>query len=285
MKAAKIIGILLVILVTAFSGLVSAQDDEFFPEIPVLVDGDSVTGEFLDNVTARLYGFSASEGDRISISMTQISPELDPYLLLLGERGQVLTDDDDSGELEFSAHIRNFLIPASGSYYVLATSYNYRDNIFIEAEQVTPPEEPLKYTLAIDGIRPATRNETLIEMARGALEFGVEARGGSSPREPVFYYGFVGMAGQTIDIAIQSEEFDTALHLFAPGGDRIAVSDDEFPNQRLPNAAIRNLELPVDGLYILFATDVFFYNAGKTLQGQNFVGGRFILNLDEVIGE
>ena len=109
----------------------------------------------------------------------------------------------------------------------------------------------------------------------------MEARGGSSPREPVFYFGFPGEEGQRIDITVESDEFDTALHVFAPGGDRIAVNDDEVPNAGMPNAGIRNLTLPADGLYIIFATDLFFYNAGKALQNQVFVGGRFILNLNE----
>ena len=274
--------VVLIIMTVLFSGFATAQEDEFDIELDILEDGDSVTGVFQDNVTARFYAFNASEGDRVNISMTQITEGLDPYIVLLGARGEVLTDDDDGGELELSSHIRNFLIPASGSYFLLATDYNYRDNIFVEAEQVTAPVEPLEYTLSINGIRPHSRDTTSISLFQGDLEFGVEMRGGSSPREPVFYYAFVGSAGQTIDLAIESEEFDTALHLFAPGGDRIAISDDENPGVSEPNAAIRGVMLPEDGLYIVFATDVFFYNAGRTQQGQNFVGGRFKLYLNEV---
>jgi hypothetical protein len=268
---------LLVMMFSVFGSTV-AQDDALFWDIPVLLDDDFVTGVFEDNVTARLYGFSANEGDRINISMTQITDGLDPYLVLLGDRGQVLIDDNDSGDIELASHIRDFVIPASESYFILATDFNYRDNIFVEAGQVTAPEEPLEYTLQIDGIQATD----VVTLYRGTLEYGVESRGGSSPRLPVFYYGFAGTTGQSVDITMQSQEFDAALHVFAPNGDRIAINDDEIPNvsPTQPNAAIRNLELPADGLYLVFATDVFFYNAGKADQSAAFVGGRFIINLD-----
>ena len=107
----------------------------------MLEDGQSVNGEFEGDITGRLYAFSATEGNIVTISMTQITPELDPYLVLMGARGEVLTDDDDSGDLEFSSRIQNFVIPEDGSYFVLASAYAYLDNRFIEAEEAEPPAE------------------------------------------------------------------------------------------------------------------------------------------------
>jgi hypothetical protein len=95
--------------------------------------------------------------------------------------------------------------------------------------------------------------------------------------EPVFYFIFDGLAGQVVDIAMESDEFDTVLHVFAPGGNRIAVNDD-YDGET--NSAIVGLELPEDGVYLVFATDVFFYNAvNEDTESLVYTGGEFQITL------
>lgn len=54
---------------------------------------------------------------------------------------------------------------------------------------------------------------------------------------------------------------DTILHVFSPFGARIAVNDDSEDGT---NSEIAELELTEDGTYLIFATDVFFYDVDDT---------------------
>ncbi|MEL7235989.1 MAG: hypothetical protein AAGK74_15905, partial [Chloroflexota bacterium] len=69
------------------------------------------------------------------------------------------------------------------------------------------------------------------------------------------------------------------LYLFSPGGERIAINDD-FDGT---NSRIMNVELPETGLYLIFATDVFWYNV---LEGDDallsYTGGDFTIALSNV---
>ena len=58
-----------------------------------------------EDMQAQLYAFDATKGDTVTITMTQIDDDLDPFLVLLGSAGEVIATDDDSGTVSLSAEI------------------------------------------------------------------------------------------------------------------------------------------------------------------------------------
>ena len=54
--------------------------------------------------------------------MTRVDGDLDAYLQLLNSAQEVVTSNDDSGANQ-NALISNFVIPASGMYYIRARRY------------------------------------------------------------------------------------------------------------------------------------------------------------------
>lgn len=259
--------------------LVSAQEttDGSFA-VTFLENGVTLEDTFDAEVGARLYGFNASAGDVITLTMTQVTEELDPYLVLLGPRGELIAVDDDSGEAAlFAAALTDVTLPASGGYFVLATTFANIDTIIATDTATTST-----YTITLNGITEPTDipdfNPDGLSYFRGDLEFGATVEGVSSLEEPVFYYAFNGTAGQVVDITMASDDIDTILHVFDPMGNRIAVNDDDGVST---NSAIEDLTLPVDGQYLVFATDLFFYFLADPDLSTDFAGGTFTITLAE----
>ena len=254
-----------------------AQNDQERIILSILDDGETVTDEFVGDVGTKLYAFNASMGDSVTVSMTQISEELDPYLVLLGPAGEVIASDDDSGSESLAAEISGVTLPADGGYFIVASSYTNIDSI-LESE-ITSAQ---KYTLSVNGITPPVDmpdySPDNIQYFRGDLVANTPAEGASTPEEPVYYYLFYGQAEETITITLESDDFDPVLHLFNATGSRIAVNDDDLESTGF-NSAIRNFTLPEDGPYLVFATDVFFYNAGDDNAILGYEGGDFTISL------
>ncbi len=97
-------------------GLAAAQADE-------IGYGDTITGTIDDASPEHTYTFTAAEGDVITIAHTVTSGDLDPLLILADANGTFITRDDDSGEGR-SSLIRDFIVPADGTYRIIATRYD-----------------------------------------------------------------------------------------------------------------------------------------------------------------
>jgi hypothetical protein len=288
-------GRIVVVLVIAWMSSivpVNAQEPVSSSSIQILKAGDSVEGAFEGEVTARLYGFNASAGDLITVRMTQAAgSELDPFVIVLGSGGEVIASDDDSGtDAPFSAAISNVLLPVSGSYLILATSFVYIDTVLAEdGNEIT---EPQTYTLSIEGITPPTGlegfDETALALNTTPLIVGDTITGESTAENPVAFFTFDtpdSPSDTTVNISLLSEEFDPILHVFAQNGDRVAVNDDA--DELTLNS---ELILPAtSGSYLVFATNVFFYNAQTIGEAGTqtpsevmpYTGGAFTLSVTE----
>lgn len=230
-------------------------------ELPLsLVTADSRVDSFATTVTARLYAFSASEGDRISIAMNQDAvSNLDPYLLLFDSTGAVLASDDDSGAIEFAAALNDIEILEDGTYYVLATS-----KVFLDGT-ATSTLVSLAYEIVLTGNTPSDDSE-ILELTADVLAQGSRVIGESSLELPLGLYLYEGQAGDSISLSLSSAEFFTALQLFDPTGARLAS-----------DASVIQLNLPDDGVYLIIATDAFFFDV---LERESFfTGGAFSLSL------
>jgi hypothetical protein len=172
-------------------------------------------------------------------------------------------------------------LPADGVYFILATSFIAIDNILVEiGETGEETEEGAAYELSISGITAPAEDvdpeALLVNVSEIAVGDTLEAE--STAEFPVVYFAFLGAAGDVVTVTAASDDIDTVLHVFAPSGDRIAINDDDDVEGGL-NSAIRDLELPEDGPYLIFATDVFFYDLADEAEAAEYEGGVITVSL------
>lgn len=253
---------LIFILILGLVGLVHAQDSEILDTLPILESNDSINALFDSDISTHLYTFHASSGDIVNIGMTQDSDDLDPFLVLLDASGAVLAMDDDSGSVFLAAEIINFEIPDDGTYLILATSPSFLEGTDSASDEV-------RYTVSVTGNATPNgfdTNEVTLEAI--GLDYGLVIESESSDTAPATFFVFEGTQGDIVNVLVESDEFPTIIHIFSPSGERLAVDP----------SAITDLELPEDGLYLILATDVFFYEA--MLDDTYFLGGAFTLSLE-----
>jgi len=90
----------------------------------VLEYGDTIEGEITRTVGLQAYIFEAIAGTVVNIRMQELSGTLDPLLILLDEEGEEVTrNDDDEQGIGRNSFIREFIIPADGTYTILATRF------------------------------------------------------------------------------------------------------------------------------------------------------------------
>ncbi|MFW5690942.1 MAG: hypothetical protein ACOCXZ_00460 [Chloroflexota bacterium] len=259
MPGGSVIGLMLVLLLALmFAGPAAAQDNEDNDiYLPLLLEnGDVVLGNFLDSVNAHLYGFYASAGDTVSISMVQ-QPEdslLDPYLILISADGRVIDTDDDGGPVFYSALMDNVTLPEDGLYLVLATDrlglrFNYEDAF----SEMDVSEIELTYELTIAGINTPDDVDAL-EIDAVPLSFGEVVEFEINQTRAVGFAVFEGLEGDVISLTTldQGDDLDTIVNLFEPEGLRLAINDDGEDLGLY--SQITDAELPEDGLYLVMVT-------------------------------
>jgi hypothetical protein len=286
--------------------------------MPRLLDGEPIEDFVNTQFPFQLYRITGNEGDVVSISLEAVSEDLDTVLVLLGPAGGIVAFDDDGGEGLNSA-ITEVTLEAQGSYFVIASSFSALNGGGIDAEgnlDYVISMTGATGVLATDasegpttgkgdtttGRSDATTTDdtattddaTTTDDAsaeegdpasidypffRGLIEFDVPFEGYSNGEEPVYYVLFNGTEGQTITAEMTSEEIDTFLYLVAPGGVGIALSDDDAELGGT-NSAVRDIALPVDGIYMFMATTYGYYSLTPEF-ADDFPGGSFSLSLIE----
>lgn len=265
----------LLALTMLMAGAAQAQKDDAAGDTvdigvrAVLADGDSGTDVFENGATAYLYAFMGSAGDSVTISMTaEDTSELDPFLALLGPSGELIASNDDT-EDGLDALIDGAELPESGTYLILATSYIYITNVLVETGSEDADQgDNTSFDLALSGNTEPTDlapEDALIDLT--ILEVGGTVDGEYTPENPVGYFVLNASAGDVISLSAESDDIDTIIHVFSPMGDRIAVNDDGGDGT---NSQIDDLELTDDGTYLIFVTDVFFYNVDDAAEAGTY---------------
>lgn len=256
----KTLRLLLIALILITIAAVQAQETAY--ELPAIQSGDTVEGLFEENIISQLYGFYASAGDSLSISMVQDNDNLDPFLVLLNSEGAVLAYDDDSGEEAYSALI-SYEVEEDGAYFVLATSEysHYLDGTVSEVD------EEQGYSLSITGHTTPTTVEDaeLVTLELSPMSVGTQLSGESSEETPAAFFIFEGEAGTSVSLSLDADFF-SVVYLFAPDGSRIAV-----------DPALVSMELEEDGVYLVMVADYRFHEAID--DDGDFEGGDFSLEL------
>ncbi len=246
----------LLALLLTMVGLASAQDDDR-GRVYILEEGEVLEDVFTENITGKLYAFNGSEGDEVTITVEGISDDMDPYAVLMGERGEVIGGNDDADGLDTLIEAE---LPQDGSYFLFVSRAAPLDEIL---------EEDLEFRLEVEGFREPKNLEDPESVTRYTNDVtgGVSGEAEITLDEPVFYFVFDGQEGDVVNISVDTDNFDAALHLFDPEGLRITASDD---TNGTTNPAIVAYELPADGQYTFFVTTLYFFDLEG--QGENKVG-------------
>lgn len=284
MSARRIAALLLMfVLLLGASGVSAQTTAPLRTEVPesgefainILQNGAQITDSFSGYVGTKLYGFQGVEGDVVSVTMTQITDGLDPFLVILGPNGEVVASDDDSGSPFLASAIEGVVLPATGSYFIIASSY-----VNIDAILEDPLLEEQEYTLTLNGNSDVSGqgvDPDMLNITATEVDFGQRYDGTSTVDTPATYYLIGANAGQVLDIAVDAN-FESIIHLFDAVGNRIGVSID--PTRSGDTNALRGFEMPYTGGYLLVITDIFFYSAPE---GENaelpFTGGEYSLNI------
>lgn len=225
------VGIVLLCLL-GLSGLSRAQSATATP--PSVESGTRFTGR-LDNATPRqTYTFEGLRGEVLRLRLSALNGDLDPVLALFDSQGMLVLSRDDS---ESSTDIFVTLTLQRDDLYLLVVGrYGY-------GLGTTAGE----YELLLERIG--------IQSIEGAsLRYGVPILSTISHAQAQHYFTFRARAGDILDIEMvrSSGTLDPSLKVLDADQFLIASNDDADETTR--NAAIRNLFIERDGVYIIVAT-------------------------------
>jgi len=268
----KMLLLLCLVLGALLAVSVAAAQDDGGVTIPMLVDGETVDGEFEDS-TMQIYMFLGSEGDEVSITMESEDPSvLDPFVLLLGTTGEVIAynDDADLDNGDYNSEIDGAELPADGRYIVLATMYTELRDATVTPD--SPLDEPLAYALTVSGftepaeIAQEDSNNFVLEAEDG--EVHAEGTLTVSAELPVAYIFFPAEEGQEISLSTSEVSdsdqpvTDTMIYVFDAEGQRIAGNDDiDYDGGDYFSEV--SVEAPDSGTYIAFVTSYGFWAAAE----------------------
>ncbi len=265
----------LVLLILAFLAVaVLAQDTDPFVS---LENGQPHSSEIeIDSeYHGLLFSFGATEGDVITIS-TQSPGEQDTYLVLYGPEGLLEVFNDDASDGSLNAAIEEYEIRTSGNYYALvSTPYAFVG--LLDSEQDVedwPPQDiyMAPFEIEVQGNRDPDVDHEFVEAEIGdSLEIEI------TEESPVGYVSFEAQAGNVVNITATSDDVDTIVYLFRPGGPQVGFNDDIDRRDENYNSAIEGFEIPMDGTYLIFVT---VYDYVEILADQMDATGTIALTIE-----
>lgn len=219
-----------------------------------------ITGELTARSFTQYYRFEARQNDLISVRMERGRGGLDSFLVIADANLQELTSDDDSGGGQ-NARIERFLIPADGTYYILATRFDR------EAGTTVGP-----YTIELQSLGNAF-DGVPDDVQR--ISYGTSVTGRVDEFTPEVRFAFWGTQGDAITISLSrgDGDLDPVVQILDSAGNVLREDDDSGGGK---NARIARYELPATGIYYIRATRY----SGDT--GDPNTRGSFILVLARV---
>jgi hypothetical protein len=187
--------------------------------------GQTLPGELTDAEPQQSWHFEGQAGDVVTISMVSLGGSLtDTYLELYGPNGEYLISDDDSGG-NLSALIRNYELPYTGPYEIVARAFSTG----------TGP-----YELALGRVEYHALTVTYIA-------YGEMLSGELAPSYLQGYWFFEGDAGDvaTVTVTGQGDFRDPHVDLIGPDDTIVIGTDGEGA------CLIEDYELPISGAYTL----------------------------------
>jgi hypothetical protein len=196
-----------------------------------------VTDSLSSNSPEVEYVFEGEEGQSVLISVS--SSEFDTYLVLLDENGDVIASNDDSND-SLNSQIGPFVLPYSGEYTAIVTSYYY-----VNYGEVTTGEFNFRL-----------ENVVVTSSSYGEItNITIDENTGSQ------FIEFEGNAGDVISVSVNSNDsIDTTIALIDPTGFTL-ISDDDGGLGFDPE--IERQVLPSNGRYVIMLSAFSLGDAGE----------------------
>ncbi|NKI35180.1 hypothetical protein HFP89_08375 [Wenzhouxiangella sp. XN79A] len=168
------------------------------PPAATMAIGDTVQGRLIGGTGDR-YQVVGQSGDRVVIDLK--SYDFDAFLTLTDSAGNEYTDDD-GGDEGYNSRLQ-YSFREAGTVTITAGSLGSADG---------------RYTLAVEPL---------------STENVVRHEGALTPDDPRAYdgqlydaYEIEGQAGDTVSIALESDDFDTVVYIANPDGTNLGRNDD-----------------------------------------------------------
>jgi hypothetical protein len=205
--------------------------------IPIAVR-DTVENELTSDRFIKYYVFQARQNDLVSVSMSRIRGSLDAFLAIADANLRELVTNDDGGGGQ-NAKIDNFLIPADGSYYIIATRLDREQGTTIGSYKL----ELQSLGNAFDGVPTGIQRITYGTTITGRVD-------GSTP-EVVF--AFYGEAGDAVTASLNrgDGDLDPVIQILNDSQSVVVQDDDGGDGQ---NARIARHVLLRSGIYYIRAS-------------------------------
>ncbi|GAB4522472.1 MAG: hypothetical protein OHK0046_35050 [Anaerolineae bacterium] len=221
--------------------------------------GDEIVNGITDLESRLIFQFRGAQGDLVNIRMERVSGDLDPYLTVTDNGGFVLASNDDVLGSGQNAEIQALVIPADGTYYVIATRYGE------EAGGSTG-----NFLLSINEAEGSGLGNSAL--AAVPLRINTTIDGEITGSAPTQYYRFEARQNDIINVRMDRASggaLDSYLVIANSALQELAFNDDSNETQ---NALIENFLIPADGTYYILATR-YEREAGTTT-------GRYTLSLE-----
>jgi hypothetical protein len=204
-----------------------------------ITPGETIEDALTDQQPVKYYAFEAKRDDIVTIRMNQDGGRLDSFVKLLNAGLQELATDDDGGDGK-NAQISRFMIPADGTYYIIATRYEGTDAIPTIG----------RFTLELEFSGNAFDGVPL-EVPR--LSYGSTVTGYIDDALTEVLYAFWGVEGDVVTVAMNRGDGDLDPVVSILNEDqRALVSDDDGGGEQ--NARIERYEIRRTGVYYIRAT-------------------------------
>ena len=209
--------------------------------IPIGI-GARIEGQLNNDQWARYYRFEARQDDVITISMARPNCQggcLDTFVSIANAGLVVLAENDDIEDGDQNSLIEDFIIPATGTYYIIATRY-------LQDEGTSTGT----YVLEIeDG------GNLFDDVPEGVLRltYGFSTTGTLDAVTSEVVYAFFGREGDVITISMNRSNGDLDPFLYLLNSDLVILqsNDDNGIDQ---NALINSYTLPSTGVFYIRAT-------------------------------
>lgn len=204
--------------------------------------GVPVTGTITNADPQIYYTFQAQQGQIINIEMVRESGNLDPYLQMVDGDRFLLAENDDADGNTRNALIQGFVVPATGTYIIVATRYGETAGTSVGNFVLTVGE---------------TNNSGLgnSRLAPATLQIGQTVQDSLTRDRFQRFYQLNAVTDQVITVTMErsgSEGLLDAYLVLANAGFQPLVEDDDGGGGQ--NARISRFRIPADGLYYLIAT-------------------------------
>jgi hypothetical protein len=184
---------------------------------------------------AQYYRFEARQNEVISVNMQRLSNNLDSLLLITDIDGNELFEDDDGGEGQ-NSRITEFLIPADGTYFLVATRFEREEG-----------RTTGRYQLRFE-----SEGNAFAEVPPNVLRLTspITVSGSIDDVTPEVRYAFGGIEDERVTIAVNrtSGDLDPMLRLLDGEETPILTDNNSGRNQ---NALINGYRLPATGVYYI----------------------------------